>query len=59
MSEKLTKLYNTLAQIETKGENTKLMAACLNFTQQMINDALAEEAAKAEVQGDTESCEAR
>ena len=54
MSEKLTKLYNTLAQIETKGENTKLMAACLNFTQQMINDALAEEAAKAEVQGETE-----
>lgn len=54
MPEKLTKLYNTLAQIETKGENTKLMAACLNYTQQLINEAAAEEAKKAEVQGSTE-----
>lgn len=43
MSEKLTKLYNTLAQIETKGENTKLMAACLNFTQQLIAESVAEQ----------------
>ena len=41
MPEKLTKLYNTLAQIETKGENTKLMAACLNFTQQLIAESAA------------------
>ncbi len=54
MPEKLTKLYNTLAQIETKGENTKLMALCLNYTQQLINEAAAEEAKKAEVQGSTE-----
>lgn len=39
MGEKLTKLYNTLCQIETKGENTKLMAICLSFTQQLINEA--------------------
>ena len=39
MSEQLMKLYNTLVLIETKGENTKLMAACLNFTQQLIAEA--------------------
>ena len=39
MVEKLTKLYNTLSQIETKGENTKLMAVCLTFTQQLIVEA--------------------
>ena len=38
MPEKLTKLYNTLAIIETKGESTKLMAACLNYTQQLIQE---------------------
>lgn len=38
MKEKLTKLYNTMAQIETKGESTKLMAACLNFVTQMVNE---------------------
>ena len=39
MVEQLTKLYNTLSQIETKGENTKLMALCLSFTQQLIAEA--------------------
>jgi hypothetical protein len=38
MGEKLTKLYNTLCQIETKGENTKLMALCLSYTAQLINE---------------------
>ena len=42
MVEQLTKLYNTLALIETKGENTKLMAACLNFTQQLIQETALE-----------------
>lgn len=41
MEEKLTKLYNTLCQIETKGENTKLMAMCLTYTQQLISEASA------------------
>lgn len=36
MIEKLVKLYNTLALIETKGENTKTMALCLQFVEQMI-----------------------
>lgn len=38
MGEKLAKLYNTLCQIETKGENTKLMALCLSYTAQLINE---------------------
>lgn len=54
MGEKLTKLYNTLALIETKGENTKTMAVCLNYVQQLIAEAnAAAEAAKpAEKEGD-------
>lgn len=39
MEEKLTRLYNTLAMISTKGEDTKIMAQCLNFTQLLINEA--------------------
>ena len=31
MKENLQKLYNTLALIETKGENTKIMADCLGI----------------------------
>lgn len=41
MKEKLMKLYNTLMLIETKGENTKLMAQCLNYTIQLANEASA------------------
>lgn len=39
LSENLIKLYNTLALIETKGENTKTMAQCLMFTEQLANEA--------------------
>jgi hypothetical protein len=49
MKEKLTKLYNTLAQIETKGENTKLMAACLNYTQQLIAEYSANQGANEKI----------
>jgi hypothetical protein len=52
MKEKLTKLYNTLAQVETKGENTKLMAACLNFTQQLICEVAAEQGTNETVKGE-------
>lgn len=38
MKEKLIKLYNTLMLIETKGESTKLMAQCLNYTLQLTNE---------------------
>lgn len=38
MIEKLTKLYNTLAAIETKGESTKLMSNCLRYVEQLVNE---------------------
>lgn len=43
MPEKLTKLYNTLLTIETKGESTKIMADCLRFLEQTIISARNEE----------------
>lgn len=45
MKENLVKLYNTLSLIETKGENTKIMAQCLQFVEQMVQT----EAAKQEI----------
>lgn len=36
MVEELTKLYNTLLTVETKGESTKNMALCLQYLQQLI-----------------------
>lgn len=38
MANNLSKLYNTLSLIETKGENTKIMADCLRFIEQMIQE---------------------
>ena len=38
MDENLTKLYNTLSLVETKGESTKIMCECLRFLEQMIKD---------------------
>lgn len=35
METELTKLYNTMLMIETKGENTKIMADCLRFIEQL------------------------
>lgn len=37
MNENLIKLYNTLLTIETKGSNTKTMADCLRFIEQLIS----------------------
>lgn len=39
MVNELALLYNTLMTIETKGESTKVMAQCLNFTKQLIDAA--------------------
>lgn len=39
MVEKLSKLYNTLLLIETKGESTKHMGACIQFVEQLIAEA--------------------
>lgn len=36
MANELTKLYNTLMLIETKGEGTRIMAQCLQYLEQMI-----------------------
>lgn len=39
MVEKLTKLYNTMLCIETKGANTKTMANCLTYLEMLIQEA--------------------
>lgn len=39
----LSKLYNTLKLIETKGDNTIYMADCLRFIEQLIANAKSEE----------------
>lgn len=38
MEDKLRKLYNTMALIETKGINTKMMSDCLRFVEQLIEE---------------------
>lgn len=38
MKEKLSILYNTLAQVETKGESTLIMADCFRFLGECINE---------------------
>lgn len=35
--EELSKLYNTMLLIETKGESTKHMAICLDYLAALIN----------------------
>lgn len=39
----LSKLYNTLKMIETKGENTVYMAYCIRFLEKLIAKAKSEE----------------
>lgn len=53
MRNNLVKLYNTMLMIETKGENTKIMADCLRFVQQLIEDEK-----KTTASDDTKSSEA-
>ena len=36
MFNELTKLYNTLMLIETRGENTKIMAQCLQYIENLM-----------------------
>lgn len=38
MVEKLSKLYNTLALIETRGESTKVMGQCLQYMEALIKE---------------------
>jgi hypothetical protein len=39
MNENLVRLYNTMLQIETKGESTKIMADCLRFVENLAKEA--------------------
>ncbi len=54
MTEKLLKLYNTLGCIETKGENTKTMALCLGYLEQLIVEEQNKEAECLKEQNKTE-----
>ena len=38
MKDKLVSVYNTLYQIETKGQSTLLMAGCLQVLQEIIQE---------------------
>lgn len=38
MNEKLTKLFNTLCEIETKGRDTIIMSDYLKYLEQLINE---------------------
>lgn len=42
MEKKLQLLYNTLYTIETKGEGTKVMAECLKYLENLINEVKTE-----------------
>ena len=43
MGEKLKSLYNTMCQIETKGNNTLIMSDCLKYLHQCIQECEEEE----------------
>lgn len=38
MKDKLISVYNTLYQIETKGQSTLLMAGCLQVLQEVLHE---------------------
>lgn len=38
MNEKLTRLFNTLCEIETKGRSTVVMGDCLKYLEQLIKE---------------------
>lgn len=38
MVEHLTKLYNTLRLIETRGDSTKAMAKCLEYIESLVDE---------------------
>ena len=48
----LTKLYNTLSLIDTRGDNTKTMADCLRFVEQLIADEKKKQSQNKTVEGD-------
>lgn len=54
MKEKLTVLFNTLAQIETKGDGTLKMAGCLQHVRQMIAECEKQEESPEQEEQDKE-----
>ena len=48
MENNLRKLYNTMLLIETKGENTKIMAESIRFVEQLITEESQKSSAPAE-----------
>lgn len=52
MVEELSKLYNTMLLVETKGESTKHMANCLNYLTALINREASKTAAAETESGD-------
>lgn len=38
MKENLIKLLNTMAMVETRGENTKIMAQCLQYVENLVQE---------------------
>ena len=50
MLEKLQRLYNTLGTIETKGANTKRMAICLTYLEEIIQEQAESEKKSAETE---------
>lgn len=48
MKENLIKLLNTMAMVETRGENTKIMAQCLQYVENLVQELNAAEIAAKE-----------
>lgn len=44
MTEKLQRLYNTLIQVETKGDSTIRMATCLQYLDNIITETVKKDA---------------
>lgn len=49
MKDDLTKLFNTMCQIETKGQSTIIMGDCLRYLEQLINKSESAETEKESV----------
>ena len=49
MKQDLRSLFNTLCQVETKGQSTIVMGDCLKFLEQLINK-IPEEQSDAEIE---------
>ena len=55
--ETLSRIYNTLLLVNTKGEDTLIMADCLNALRSFMNNEQRELQLKANIQQETENFE--